>query len=309
MIIKLQNDENSSIQMNHSQTNNRRDHKAQEKKNTSIKASELNLQDNVLTKKLQAHKKAIKTVMDAFSGEQVADDSIRQHQKRAQELTEEANTYLGEINRLNGLKKDLQETSGVDDNSQEQKDLMLLEKKQKGEALTKDEQKQLSEMGPLTEYQKASLEYSATANVWNKRLEDAKSKTAGENRTVDAIKLAQVKTHTVVDANKTAQDIMDQASKDIVNTLIDEAKDKVDEELEEKEAEAEKKAEEEEAKQEKLEKNKKDEQKIEDSTDQLSLITKADNAQDKLQKEIQVMIDNQKLLEEDIKGIAVDEML
>lgn len=275
----------------------------------SIQANELNLhQENALMKKINAQKKAIKTVINAFNGEYRIDDSIKGHQMKVQELTVEANRYNGEIDRLAKLQDGLKETYNISDDSQEQKDLELIIKGRNGKELTGEEKELLKNMGPLTEYQKVSLEYEDDKDIWKKRLDNVNNNIMAHNQAVEFIKLEEVKTHTMVDANKTAENILLQASKEVISILVDEAKDNLDEDLEETVLQAKKKAEEEKEKKEKLEKNK-EKNTLDDKMDDLNNIPKADNLQDKLQQEIQLMLNKQKMIDDDIKGISVDEQI
>lgn len=312
MIVKLQNEDNNNAQLNNLHVNNKEKENETTKnsKSKSINASDLNLQqDNILMKKLQANKKALKTVLDVFKAEQVADDSIKEHMQKSREYTEEANQSLQEINRIVDLKKGLKEDYGILDDSQEQKDLKILEKQQSKKDLTEAERQRLKEMSPVTEYQSAALEYEKIVDEWNYRLNNAKRYATGENKIVNAIKVEQVKTHSMVDAQKAADDIQQAASDDVVGLLLGEAKDKVDADREENEETAEEVKAEEEAKEKLIEKNRKQDEDNNISYDLLNQVTRADNAQDKLQQEIKNMIDSQKLLEDDIKGIEIDEQL
>lgn len=310
MYIRMQHDENSRMQYGEFRE------KERGKNATTIQAAQLNLgQDTVTMKKVQAQKKALKTVMDTFSGEQSLDNSIKDHQAKARELTDKANNALTELNKIEDLKSQLRETYEIKDGSQEQKDLELLEKQQRivefksREELTEEEKKQLEEMGPVTEYQSAILDYNKISNTWQKIKDDAQNAVTYENRAVDAIKLEQVKNHVMVDAEKTADKIMEHAAKEIAGILLQEGKEHIDEELEKDRKEAEEKAKEVEEKQQEQEKAKENNKTGDESVEVLNQVAGADNAQDKLQREIQVMLNNQKLLEEDLKGISVNQQL
>lgn len=284
----------------------------------SVDASELNLQqDTVLSKQIQAQKKALKHILDAFGVEQGISYSINEHIKKAEELTEEANMNVSEAKRLEGLKSNLKKAYDIADDSLEQKDLELLEKQERivrretNEVLSVEEKKRLSEMGPLTEYQTAALEYEKAILEFNTRAKDAIDNVYYKNRVVEALKVEQGKLHVQVDAQKAADDIMEQASREILGMLLDEGKDFVDDKIKENKEEAEKRAEKEAEKEKLKEKNESDEKKvvIGQTITKLGNITEADSAKNKFEAEIRIMIAKQKMLEEDVKGLEVDQQI
>ena len=71
----------------------------------------------------------------------------------------------------------------------------------------------------------------------------------------------------MVDAQQNADEIMDQAGKDAIGMLVDEAKDHVDETYEEQREEAKEKAEEKEEQEEKLEDRREEQEKLENRID------------------------------------------
>ena len=95
--------------------------------------------------------------------------------------------------------------------------------------------------------------------------------------------------------------------------LVDEAKDHIDEEMEEKKEQALEKAEKEKEEEERLEKIREDKDEKEEFAEQVSdstqLMTEADSAMEDVHRELKKVMDEMKLLEEDIKGAAVDASL
>lgn len=316
MIGKLGSD-NANLGYRLMQADRKQENGAKTEKKT-VNASKLNLQqDMVLSKQIKAQKKALKNILDAFGAEQGISDSMNEHLKKAEELTEEANMNLSKVKGLEGLKSELKKTYDIDDDSMEQKDLELLQKQERierrvtKEVLSPEEQKRLSEMEPLTEYQTTALEYEKAIIEFSTRAKDAINNVSYQNRIAAALKIEQGKLHTQVDAQKTADDIMKQATKEIAGMLLDEGKDLVDDKIEENKEKAEKRAEKE-AELEKLkEKNDlaKNEAIIGQTSTQLGNIADADSAKNKFQAEIRIMIAKQKMLEEDIKGLEVDQQI
>lgn len=315
MIGKVGSD-NANLQHRLMQADNKQQNRTHIEKK-SVDARELNLQqDTMLSKQIQAQKKALKHILDAFGVEQGISNSIHEHSKKAEELMEEANMNLSEAKRLEGLKSNLKKTYDISDDSAEQKDLELLEKQERidrresNEELSVEEKKRLSEMGPLTEYQTDALEYEKAILEFNSRAKDAIENAVNKNRVAEALKIEQGKLHVQVDAQKTADDIMEQASKEILGMLLDEAKDHVDDKIEENKEETEKLAEKEAEKEKLKEKNEPaNEAVIGQTVGQLGNLAEADGVKNKIQEEIRNLVAKQKMLEEDVKGLEVDQQI
>lgn len=200
--------------------------------NGTINANELNLAGLTDTqkKKLLAQKAAIQTVLDQFNQETSLDDAVNNHAKSRDTYQENAKNYQNEVSELNDLKKELKDNFGVEDDSEEQKNLELMEKKLKGTTpLTKEEQEQLKNMGPLTEYQEAALKYDSMAAVWQDRADEARDNAINESRTIEAIKLARLKTHPMYDAKKDAEEILKLVDDEIQQQITEDAKETIDE--------------------------------------------------------------------------------
>jgi hypothetical protein len=119
-------------------------------------------------------------------------------------------------------------------------------------------------MGPMTEYQRASLDYTIQETEFQSRIDDENNDFYNEARTITAIKLERLKDDPMVDANKEAEDLLKQVEGEIQKALLEEIKSRVNENLD-------------------IDPNK-------------SIL---DNPQ--------ALIDQKKVTEEDIKGLAVDE--
>lgn len=134
----------------------------------------------------------------------------------------------------------MKEQCNVADDSKEQQDLNLLEKRQEyrrgvGEKLTRDEWKKLNEIDkqPLTEYQKRALEIHAQAVEEKVTIRDTTSGMQAAVGNVKRIMIEKLKTHGMVDAKNAADVIMDAANDDVVSMLVSDVKDGIDEKMEE----------------------------------------------------------------------------
>lgn len=343
-IIYMGNSTDRSKQANDANNENRSTRSSKNQKNTinqknttNVLATNLNMnqQDSVTMKKVKAQKEAMKTLLDQFTSDKKIDDDLKSRINHMSDLESEITTSQNEVKKLEDMKQQTKESFGVTDDSGEQENLELLEKQResfkKGSKvkLTDEEKQKLSTMGPKTEYQTAILDYNAMEDVWNDKIKTASDEKIGENETIKAIKKSLLKTHPMVDAEGVADDIMDEANKEVVGMLIKEAKDHIDEEQDKNEEKVEKAKEEEKAKETKESEkkaDKNDEEKTDKtsnssnfsnssnssnsvSADNMDRIQKADSEQQQFQVELKNLVQKQILTVDDTKGIVVDEIL
>ncbi len=304
-------------------------------KGNNIFAANLNLVDDpIARKRKEAMKEAMKIVGDAFAGERKIDDDIERRRNNIDALKNEINSNQQEINRIDASKKEMKEVCGIEDDSQEQQDLELLEKRRDARKdpsikLSDKEKQRLEKIDQkgMTEYQKYSLEMDSLKEPFLKVIEDSQKIITNETMTINAIQLERLKTHPMVDADVAADKLLDTASKEITGMLIDEAKNHVDEKLEEQKEAADKKAEEKKEQEEKTEAIKEDKEQMEARTmkvaasgsnqssvhkgttvdnDTMDQMIDLNEIKKDVQKEVQDILDKMKLLQEDILGAAVD---
>ena len=243
------------------------DGKSTKKDKSKVFAGDLNLIDDPVTKKRkEAQQKALKVVKDAWDIDRSIDADIqerRDHYDKMKTLYSEAQD---EVLKINDQKKALREQHMVEPDSQEQKDLELLEKRQvcmSGKfniELTEEEWKRCEEIDKagLTNYQEQALELNKRSIHFRKELKEAQKGMKEDVAKIKAIRLERLKSDPMVEAEKNADQIMENASKEIIGLLKQEAIDNMDE----KQQEAEEKAKD--TKEEKKEEEKKlEEQKLE----------------------------------------------
>lgn len=313
-------------------------------KNGSINMNELNGKlDSVLMRKQRAQKKAMKVVGDAWAADKKIDLNLEERRTRIQELKGNIDENMGLIDGCNAHKEELRETYEVSADSEEQKDLELLEKRIRSRSpkynvsLTKEEEERLAEIDkkPLTEYQQRALRIDSDISRYDTEIDKAKDEIKAENNAIRAIKQERLKDHSMVDAQKEAEEIMKDAGKDIIGILAGEAQDHIDEKLEEKIEDAKEKAEEKEEQEEKLQEQRaeKEEQRVQleikqeesrtaeeikaeqrqNAREQADLLEAAGddlvlpsaNASE-AKAQIKAMLQRMKLLEEDLKGANID---
>lgn len=304
-------------------------------KNGGFFAGNINLQDDrIERKRKEAMKQALKIVGDAFDGDRSIDDDLERRRTRVTDLTKEIGVEQGEINKLEARKTELKDALGITEDSPEQQDLKLLEKrrdslKNPDIRLTDEENQRLTQIDNtgMTEYQKFSLEIDALNEPRKKLIAEKQNSIVNENKTIEGIKLERLKTHPMVDADIAADKIKDAANKEVIGMLIDEAKDQIDQKMKEQKDAADKKAEEKKTQDDKIaaETKKKEEADAlagkgqsdhgnndisirEDKTypNSADQLLNLDGTKKNVRKEVQGILDKMKLLQEDIKGAAID---
>lgn len=314
--------QNATIFMGDASASQRHDGISEEKSGRrSIFAGNMNQSfDPIARKKQQARQQAMKIVGDAWDGERKLDE---ERAKKKEKFGEYKKMKLEAENDLKGIGKeaeDLRKAYGIEDPAQAQADLELLDKKaasmEEGSkvVLTEEEKERLSRIDEtgLREYQEKSQELTDREKACRAQIRKADNGMyAIAAADTDArINKPQMQAKTIMKAQETAEDILEAASKEIIGMLVDEAKDHVDQELEEKKEAAEEKAEKEEEEKEKIEKIKEEKEEkeefIEDVAQTGEFIVEADNVMKDVQRDIKKVMDEMKLLDEDLKGAAVD---
>lgn len=337
---------NRSIQTQEQMKENGRKKAAEQQRGAVIFAGDLPLHKDAITlRRQQAQKMAMKFVQDAWNGDRKMDQSIEEYRVLGEEQRKELKLNKDKIAECDARKENLRESCGVKKDSQEQKDLELLERRHyPGNRefadldFTEEERKRLKELegGPLTEYQQKCLEIDGEEQIFRIRAGKAESAIKSYYGAIRSIKRERLKHHEMEDAQNNAEKVMEQASKDIQGMLMDEAKDHVDESYEETREEEEEKAEEKEAEEEKIELRKEQkelmEARIDEAREESHEAEEAQRAQEKnareeaaflkdmseagmnvagagdsVKAEIKDILQKLKLIEADIKGIEVDE--
>lgn len=277
--------------------------------------------DPITAKKEEARKKAMKLVGDAFSKDRSVDDDLKERHERIKSLQKDKGDANRAIKEIEDDRAVLREAYDVDENSQEEADLKLLEKEVKAKMpgsdvrLSKDDMDAIERIkaNGLTEYQERSLEMLESEIYYADIAYEADEEIETENRVISATKIERLKYHTMEDAQKEADDIMDMASEEIVSMLVDEAKEHIDEEAEERKDKAEAEKEKQEELEERIDAAKEEKKENEELTQNIlegvqeasANLADVSNAQ----QEIKDMMNKMQLIEDDIKGAAVDKSL
>lgn len=295
--------------------------------------------DPVLQRRKEAQEKAFNIVKNAWENDRSVDDAIqarREHYAEMEQLKKETVDSLADINEDKTVLKELYD---VADDSQEQKDLELLEKEQDlkngviHEGLTGEEKRRLEEIHkePLTEYQTRALELNDQAGNLKLQIEDVDRRMRDDTADIYRIKQERLKSNPMLEAQKAAEELNQAANDEIIGMLIEEAKEHIDEKMEEAEEKAGESMEKKEEREEKLEelklKRAVQEALIEGTKEAVEEAKAAERRSEAPDIELNDMVDiargadvskdvgeslsdiknSMKLLEADLKGIKVDE--
>ena len=259
--------------------------------NGNLKASELNLlQDPIEEKKKKAKEEAMDFIKKQFESDGMVDGAMDELRSEIASSKEEATEAAQE---LGAIRKEMEEL-----------------KQEYGDA-TND-----------SDYQERMKALNEQAGEWQKQYDQAHNVIAAATDGIKGIKQESLKHHGMVDATKLAEVSLKASSDEIVGMLKDEAVEKLDQDLEDVVEEAKDQKEEnvkEEAKKEeaRLEREKQVQERIEKekktyvpSTQGMdSDMSEMMRKQQEVLKNTQQILEEQKLLQEEIKGIAVDSVI
>ena len=276
--------------------------------------------DPIATKKAQVRKKAMKIIGDAFAGESKIDDDMANRREKIRSLTGEIGDSTKAISDIEASRAALQDKFGVSSDSQEQKDLELLAKgietgfsSGSDVRLTKEEEEQIAKIkaAGLTEYQQQSLALKKSEESYVNELADARNEIQTENAVIRQTKIERLKSNSMGAAFEQADAVMGAASDEIMGMLIAEGKDHIDEKQEEEKKTAEEAADKKKELEEKLQARKDEKKEQEELTkDIVEAANKQAGGADSVaqaQQEIKDMMNKLKLIEDDVKGAAVDQ--
>lgn len=297
--------------------------------------------DPIAQKRKEAQQKAWNVVQNTWDSDKAVDESIeskKAHQSDLRQRRKEALDGLADINTDRDVLRKMYE---VDGDSQEQKDLEILEKKQDQdngleiEWWTDEELKRYEEIKdqPRTEYQERMLQLNDQSAEFRYALEveNLDKQIMDDTANISAIQKDRLKHHPMIDATKQADDIKEAANKEIIGMLMDQTKDHIDEMMEEIKEKADEAMEKKEEREEKLEELKElramqeaiiegtkeavEEAKVEqrkndqpdiEITDMVDIARGSSKTGD-VQQSLEDIKNSMKVLEADLKGIKVDE--
>lgn len=150
------------------------------------------------------------------------------------------------------------------------------------------------------EYQQISAEYAKQEQEFCNQIADANKNIREENASIRQVNLDRLKSQNMQDAINEADEIMDAAGKELMRDALQQMQDHIDEKREEEEKKSEEKAEEEEKEEKRMH------QPVSETRAVTETILTYDQISTKTSCEIRNILEEYKLTEEDIKGVAVD---
>lgn len=261
--------------------------------NGSLKASELNLcQDPIEEKKKKAKEEAMDFIKKQFASDGLVDDikeECRNDIKESKSAAKEASQELAAIRKQ---KEELKEMYQGDEENEDYKAQMKM--------------------------------LSADEGEWQKQYDEAHLIIGAATAGIKSIKQEELKHHYMVDATKAAEKSLKAASDEIIGMIKDEAIDKIDKDLEEvveeakdkKEENLKNEAEREAARAEREKQAQEVEEKLKEqkqnAAQKANLLRDHSGSeeilrqQQEIERNTQKILEEQKLLEEEIKGIVVN---
>lgn len=314
------------------------------KQGSTIFAGSLTLNyDPIMEKRKKAQEEAMKLIKDVFKDDLKEFDGLKEREQHIEQLKQANKDNKGKLADIEGMRESLREEYGITDDSQEEQDLELIRKAQEAEnpssfvKLTEEEQERYQELKQkgYTPYQQKSLSFDADAAEINKKMKDNERDIALEMDAIDDTLMNRLKTHKMFDARNSADVILEAARKETIGALVNEAKEHIDETAEEEKKKQEERIEQE--KKEKAEETERELKKIEQEIalseneekakaraaqragqakadvsvegieDMQGVVNKTnDAAVNGMEQEIKELLERMKLLQEDLKGAAVD---
>lgn len=282
------------------------------KKDTVIYAGNLMPNDRIEARKKQLQEKAMKVVIDQFEADSEVDAELKSRRGHIQDLKEEASRASEQMLDVKETQERLIAREGISED-----ELALLRKARKSglQGLSEDERQQIVDMGGLTEDRSSILAYDDVIEHYQKAAEQAHNEIAQESRTVEQIKTGLLKQHGMSDAVRTKEEMSLEAAKEVAGMLFEEAKKNIEKEWQEMLEKAEEAAEKKEEKEELLEKAAEKNEQTQEKTEEISEKIQEDvqevldmsGRQDTVKLEVDKLLQESGLLEEELKGILIDQ--
>lgn len=325
MGFKVSSENNNSISIN---VNNNMDNSEKKDRGKTIDARNFILNQKGLSavekKKQSVRKQAMQLIADAWGRDNKTELGIKEMQDEKSAKLSRIGELESKLNDIEENKQALVEKYGVNKDSREYKDLELLEKYQdnkKGvsfDKFSKEEIDRLKELQniPLTEFQKKALELNGIKGEIKVEIRDSKNDLVAMTSGITQAKINQLKSQDMLKSKEAAEQMLDAADKDVMDMLVDEAKEHIDDEAEEAKEKIENVKENQKENQKRIEKSKEkreEQEKIIEGqleSDKLELDYSIQNQNmdrvEEVQKNISKLLNENYLVNEDLKGIEID---
>ena len=302
---------------------------AQDGRNKTIYAGnflkELSLRDSIQQRREQAKERALKIVSDAWNGDREIDKEISRSEERIKKLKESYKELQDMRSAMKPEEEEYkQEQTVFTEDSEEAK---FMEKAYIAKMFpwaevefTEEEAKRVEEMDvdQVAGYMSSRMEAKTAAwkpagtvsakDEIDRLMYELGREIEMENAVIRGIRGEKRKNHTMVDAQKQAEDVMAASRDEIIGMVTEDAKEHIDEEKEKKEQEAEAIKEKKEEQEKILEERKEREKELEKLVEDMPIEEAADrkNIQTEVRQQVQDIVNKMHLVAEDIKGAVVD---
>jgi len=291
--------------------------------------------DPIAQKKQMAQKKALKVVGDAFAADHKIDMEVADREARIKEMRAGNLEAKRALKELEVQKQELGKVYGLGEEGLSDEDWDILDKGRRMPMAMSDKEKtryqEMKEQG-LTEYYDRCRDIDDLGAPYRQTIEEnnklIKSYEAA-NKAVHKSRLDLRKGNPMIAAQEEAEAIMDAARKEIIGMIKDEGMDHIDEEMQEKVEKAQEEKEKEEEEEEKLEAVREDKAQMRDQVEAarerarenekraeelmealpMEELLQMGNGTSDFQQELKDIMYRMKLMEEDLKGAAVDATL
>lgn len=269
-------------------------------------------QDPIAERKAQAFEKARKIVSDAFAGEKKIDEELQQLRDLSARLTMDNKEKLDRVSQNEAEMDELQKLYAVTEDSQEQKDLKILMKKSDSYydpsvRLSEEEQKRYNEImaqGP-SEYQSRMMERHEENNRLQREMQENLAVIQANGAALRFVRGERLKSNPILDAEDAADKVLVAESEAITGELVGEAMEHMQEEREEQ---IEKVQETARAQKKQVEQIREDADEIQSSAEHVSPEDIV-QIQEQIQTEIEKVLEELRLMAEDLKGNAIDKLI
>lgn len=291
--------------------------------------------DPIALKKQMAQKKALKVVGDAFAADHKTDMEMAERGAKTKELRAEILEARHALKDFDAQKVEIGKEYGLGEEGLSDEDWKLLDKGCMMPTALSDEEKvrfqEMKEQG-LVEYRSRCKDIDKLAEPYQDVINENTKTIRGYQAADEAVHKSRLdlrKGNPMIAAQEEAEAIMDAAREEVISMIKDEGMDHIDEEMQEKVEQAKEEKEQKEEEEEKLEAIREDKAQIESQVDAARKrahenekraedllealpteeLLKMESGTSDVQQEIKEMMYKMKLMEEDLKGAAVDASL
>ena len=258
-------------------TQQTRSDKTEHKKTIFVGNGQTNQSDTLAQKKKEAQDKAMKVIRDAFAKEIEIDNGIEESREKISDSKAKIAEAQEQIKELEEQKEEIRKNGCSED-----------------------------------EYKEVCADYAKQEAEFYSQIQDAKSTVMDENASIRQVKIDRIQNQDMQNAMQEADDIMDAAGKDMIQTAMKEMQERMEEKRKEEAEKAKEKAEEEQKEKklkERVEERNAESQPVTETRAVTESILTHDQLKDSTTSEIKNILDDYTLTEEDIKGMSIDSKL